>query len=243
MLKIKNIILILSLLLFVGNLSAGSMGSIKKYSEYITPLEKNGIIQAVAEGKTNKDGYLYLPLAKKATLLEVKAIKGELLSKAEIKKVYGQKVVVLQFLDKDAAVIVNEKFSVKKLYKGKKAKQKYSHPGNVKNVTYKFKNTAPVKIDKYFLTLAVPKGVELYNVVYPKISKKKKTFIISAKDGYTVVSVKKKKIKQAGEFKVSLNYYAQPYNVKMVVWLFAIFIGGFMLYTRRATLFGKNEEK
>ena len=138
-----------------------------------------------------------LPTYDDASVLSINVIKGHLINKdAELLNVHGRNVWVYQFEKANNNVELMHTVKAINIYKKENAKIKDSHPAGIKRISYEFINTAPVKIAKYHGSLSVPSDSELFGVVLPKWSKKKKTFELGEEGGLKVVMVSKNKLKR-----------------------------------------------
>ncbi|MGF1762030.1 hypothetical protein [Aliivibrio kagoshimensis] len=217
--------------------NAEDFGKIESYHENIRPIESDGQIEVIVNAVTNSQGQIFLPAYEDGKVLSAVATKGILNSStAKVEKIHGRDVLVYQFKNANAAVLLNQTLNVTKLYKEKKAKLKYSHPGGVKRVSYEFINSSPVAIGKYVGSLGVPQGKELYGVVLPEWSKKKKTFFIGEQDGYKTVDVVKKKLKPGSEVEFRIRTYQPAAAIKWTMWTLVILLSGALLWKRRDVL-------
>ncbi|MCW8331042.1 hypothetical protein MD588_19800 [Photobacterium sp. SDRW27] len=219
------------------NVNASEFGKIDYYHELIQPVEKNGVIEVTVEATTNAEGMLYLPAYDEASVTSVAAIRGTLLSDtAQLVSVHGREVFAYQFEKGNNDVSMMQMVQVADLYKEKKAKLKYSHPGGVKRISYEFVNTAPVTIGKYSGSLSIPQGKELYGVVKPEWSKKKKTFDIHEEAGWKVVEVSKKNLKANDSVEFRVRTYQPSAAIKWTLWAVVLLLSGALLWKRRGVL-------
>jgi len=233
MIKLKNIILFTAICICsMVPVFSEDMGQVITYSEQIMPKENDdAVLYITVEGVTNEKGSLYVPLYKNADPLSLDIVKGSLnADTGKETSVYGKKCIEYIFNEKNAPVTIKQQYLLKDFYKGKTAKIKDSHPGGISTISYKFNNNIPVGIGSYSVSLSIPKGVELYEVLSPA---KSKDYTISMKEGIKTVSVENKKIGSAGSYTVSVNIYRQPVTVKIVIWITAIALSIFLLYKRK----------
>jgi len=222
-----------SLVCLAVSVQASELGAIHNYSEVIQPLEKNGVINVTVSGVTNDKGMLYLPSYEDSSITEFSAIEGQLKTQPQIANVYGRDVLAYQFATPNSEVQLQQTLLVEDVYKTKKAKIKYSQPGGVKRISYKFTNTSPVTIAKYTGLLSVPKNTELYGVVTPEWSKKKKTYEIRREGDWKVVEVVRKQIAPSKGVKFKVRTYSPSPMIKWTLWTMVIFLSGALLWKRR----------
>ncbi len=154
----------------------------------------------------------------------------------EMTNIHGRDVIAYQFSDSKSQVTLEQTLFVEDVYKTKKAKIKYSKPGGVKKITYEFTNTAPVTIANYSGQFSVPNKTELYGVVEPERSKKKKTFDIRKESGSKIVEIKRKKVASGDEVVFKIRTYTPSPVIKWTLWALVIFLSVAMLWKRRDIL-------
>ncbi len=222
-------------------LAAKEFGDIQQYHENIQPSGSEGIINTSVTATTNAEGVVYLPAYEKGELANYEVLSGTLIGMPERVDIHGREAYRYRFASSDNLVTLQQTFQVKKLYKEKKAKLKYSHPAGVTRVSYTFTNTSPSTIDDFSTQLSVPKGTELYGVVTPEWSKKKKTFTISKLDDWKVVTVNRSALTAGQDVETKVRLYRPAPNIKWVLWTFVILISGALLWKRRDVLVDEKE--
>lgn len=236
----KSAIAALSVMAF--NVTASEFGEIGTYREVISPVEKNAMIEVTLTATTADDAKVYLPAYDGGSIASYQVLSGgNLVSGPQEANVHGRDVWVYQFDKPNADISLSQTLSVNKVYKAKKAKLKYSHPAGVKRVSYEFINSSPATINQYSGVLTVPKGKELYGVVTPEWSKKKKTFDISELNGQKVVQVDRKKLSAADSVKFKIRTYAPSAAIERTLWALVIFLSGALLWKRRGILSELND--
>jgi hypothetical protein len=234
---IKKIIALTALTAVSLTATGSEFGEISSYRELIKPADKNATIEINVKGVTNDQGILLLPVYEDSVVTSVKVNKGNLTdTSARLISVHGRDVWAYQFKNANQDVSLTHTVSVKGVYKEKKAKLKYSHPDGIKRVSYEFINTTPTKIAKYSGALTVPEGKELFGVVIPKWSKKKKTFEIYQEQNLKVVEVKKKKLSPGKSVEFRIRTYQPSVVAERTLWGIVLLLSGVMLWRRRAIL-------
>lgn len=231
-----------SLVCMAVSVQASELGMIDSYREVIKPLEKSGVIDVMVSGVTNDEGMLFLPSYKDSSISQFSAVKGKLQAQPKITSVYGRDVLAYQFSLPNSEVKLQQTLLVEDVYKTKKAKIKYSQPGGVKRISYEFTNTSPVSIGQYTGLLSVPNDTELYGVVAPEWSKKKKTFEIKRDGDWKVVEVIRKKIAPGAGVKFKIRTYSPSPVIKWTLWSLVIFLSGALLWKRRDVITNLDEK-
>lgn len=225
-----------SLILAAVSIQASELGEIHNYSEIIQPVEQDGRISITVSGVTNEQGLLYLPSYQDSSVSTYSSLSGKLEQGPEVTSIHGRKVLAYQFSEPNSEVTLQQTLFVEDVYKTKKAKIKYSQPGGVKRISYKFINTSPVTITKYSGQLSVPEKTELYGVVAPEWSKKKKTFEIKRDGDWKVVEVKRKKVSPGDDVTFKIRTYSPSPMIKWTLWSLVVFLSGALLWKRRDVL-------
>ncbi len=232
---VTSVISALSVMVF--NATASEFGEIDSYREIIKPVENNALIEVTLTAITADNGMLYLPAYESGNIASYQVLNGgNLVDGPQEANVHGRDVWVYQFEKANMDVTLSQILNVSKVYKTKKAKLKYSHPAGVERISYEFVNTSPATINKYSGTLTVPKGKELYGVVTPEWSKKKKTFDISELNEQKVVQVDRKNLFAADSVKFKIRTYAPSVAIERTLWALVIFLSGALLWKRRGIL-------
>mgnify|MGYP001329869574 FL=1 len=231
-----------SLILAAVTIQASELGEIHNYNEIIQPAERDGIIDVTVSGVTNDQGILYLPNYEDSSLSAYSALNGKLEQDPEVMSVHGREVLAYQFSKPNNEVLLQQTLLVKDVYKTKKAKIKYSQPGGVKRISYEFINTSPVMIAKYSGQFSVPKKTELYGVITPEWSKKKKTFEIKRDGDWKIVEVKRKKVSPGDDVTFKIRTYAPSLVIKWVLWSMVLLLSAALLWKRRDVVMGLSEE-
>lgn len=222
---------------------AESFGNIEQYHEVIYPSGTDGKIITDVIAMPNNEGWVYLPAYKKGSLTNYEVLGGTLLEKPIKQAIHGREAILYRFEADGRPVALTQTFNVEKVYKEKKAKLKYSHPGGVTRVSYTFVNTSPSTIEKFSTQLSVPKGTELYGVVTPKWSKKKKTFEIGENDGWKEVTVERSDLSAGDEVELKVRLYRPSPVIKWVLWSIVILLSAALLWKRRDVLSENNESE
>lgn len=215
---------------------ASELGEINNYNEVIQPVDKNAEFNILVSGVTSDQGFLYLPSYEDSTIDNYSVLKGQLSEKPMLTEIYGRDVLAYQFVTPNSQVEIKQTLLVEDVYKTKKAKIKYSKPAGVKKVSYEFTNTSPVTIKNYSGQLSVPQKTELYAVVTPEWSKKKKTFEIKQNGDWKVVEVKRKKVNSGSSVAYKIRTYSPSPVIKVVLWSLVILLSTALLWKRRGIL-------
>ncbi|RXJ72765.1 hypothetical protein CS022_14125 [Veronia nyctiphanis] len=223
-------------LLFSSVNFAESFENITEYHEIIRPSGSGAEITASVTAIPNIDGQVYLPTYKKGELASYEVLKGTLLEGPIQFSIHGREALLYRFKRDGSPVTVKQSFEVQKVYREKKAKLKYSHPGGVTRVSYTFVNTSPSTIETFSTQFSMPKDAELYGVVTPKWSKKKKTFSIGEHEGWKEVTVSRSSLVAGDEVKLKVRLYRPSPMIKWVLWSIVILLSCALLWKRRDVL-------
>jgi len=225
-----------SLILVAASIQATELGEILHYSENIQPVDRDGEINVTVTGVTNDQGLLYLPSYEDSSVSAYSALSGKLAKGPKVTSVHGREVLAYQFSEPNSEVRLQQTLFVEDVYKTKKAKIKYSQPGGVKRISYAFMNTSPVTIETYSGQLSVPQKTELYGVVTPERSKKKKTYEIKRDGDWKVVEVNRKQVSPGDDVKFKIRTYSPSSAIKWTLWSLVVFLSGALLWKRRDVL-------
>jgi len=233
----KKLLTILSVLIMCFSFStvafASSTGELEYVKDVVVPNGQNGNITTTIKGTTDSEGVLRIPCYKNADIKKINIKTGKLIGEFKKEKIGSLVYYIAKFEGKEDKVELVVYQTQKKTFEITPSKQKDTFPGNVKMVTYKMTNNAPVEIKKYVLEMAIPEDYELYNIVgYDP----EEDYSIFSKDGNKYGAFEFGKVSAGKESKFSMNIYKTGKSFTFILWGAVILISAFFMYKNKGML-------
>ncbi len=240
--KLLTILLALTLIVSASEsaFAAGKEVKLVSIDDIITKDGKNANIKESIKAITDSNGNIYFPSYKNSIINKITVEEGT--QNGDIKLIKNGDIEYnsLNFKEKNKKVKFFLEITQEKTYVEKKAKIGNTFPQNVKLIDFTGKNTSPLNIENYTVSLAAPKGYEILNIVGFNSEKQYKVF---EKDGKIFGSYVLGKIKSGSEMKFSINVYNKNKNFNYIVWVLAIVISISFMVKNKDLLQKAKEEK
>jgi len=205
--------------------------AIVKYDELLKITDEGPSLEVNASCVSDSLGIIYLPARGKLVLKEA-SVQGAALLNGKGEDVKLNDLPCLKFkIDKpDSAVIISLTYDGKSVVQEKPASLGTTYPGGVLNYSRTFQNTTPLDIKNYSITLRLPAGMDIYQVLKPN---KPEKYQLASSDGGKTVILKSAAIKAGGNSELSVDVYIEPRSKTTIIWILAIGLSIFMLIMRR----------
>ncbi|GAA0076741.1 hypothetical protein UT300005_11190 [Clostridium sp. CTA-5] len=208
--------------------------------DVITKDGENANIKESIKSITDSNGNIYFPAYKDSKIDKVIIENGTQNGNVELIKNGDMEYNLLNFKEKNEEVTFDIEIIQEKTYVEKKAKVGNTLPQNINMIEFKEKNSSPLNIENYTISLAAPDGDELLNIVNFDPEKKYEIF---EKDGKTFGKYAFGKIKSGSDMRLAINIYNKNKTFNYIVWAIAIIISIFFMVKNKDLLTKAKEEK
>jgi hypothetical protein len=212
---------------------AAGLGDINTMRDMVRPNGKDAVVVTEITGTTDSEGRLALPLNGDAQLVETVALQGTLLQGPAETESGATAYYLVNFEEKEQEIALRITATQAGVYALGKAKTKNTSPGNLKALTYRMVNTAPVKIGEYILCLDTPEGYELAAIVgYDP----EEDFRIGERDGFKYGYQNFGGVKPGEKAAMTLNLQEKSHILVIFSWIVTVVVSAFFLYKNRGML-------